>query len=107
MAERRGGVNAAALSLVGACCPAVSTTSSATDAYLATLEAQGIAIYGVQYVVQLGQGVGIFVRRYPVINVVCLAMNDVTSEYDARPYDYAQARLIALAALGNLYPGVR
>ena len=79
----------AGIGLAGA---ATASADASGDAYLATIEANGIPIYGEDYVITLGQEVCRTARRYPSMQVVDLAMGSVTSEYEPRPYDYSQVR---------------
>lgn len=95
---------AMALSVAGA---AVASAAPATDTYLSAVETQGVPIYGAEYVIQLGQDVCRTAQKYPEMNVASLAMGEVTSEYEARPYQYAQAKVIVIAALSHLCPGLR
>ncbi|TLH50347.1 DUF732 domain-containing protein [Mycolicibacterium neoaurum] len=86
---------------------AVAAASPQSDAYLAAVQAQGVPIYGAEYVVQLGRDVCRTAQTYPRMNEASLAMGEVTSEYEARPYQYSEAKVIVAAALSILCPEVR
>lgn len=95
---------AMALGMAG---PAVASAAPVTDTYLSAVETECVPIYGSEYVIQLGQDVCRTAQKYPKVNATSLAMGEVTSEYEARPYQYAQAKVIVIAALAHLCPGLR
>lgn len=103
MIKRALGTAAATASIcLGTAATALATPTD--DAFLATIRAQGVPIYGEQYVIQLGHNVCGAARRYPSMNIVDLTFQEVTSESEARPYDYANGRVITTSALANYCP---
>lgn len=92
---------ATSLGLAGA---PVATANPVDDAYLKTIESQGVPIYGDDYVIQLGHDVCATARQYPSMNVVDLTFSAVTSENEARPYQYDEARVITSSALAHYCP---
>jgi hypothetical protein len=95
------GVAAAGVAVAAA---ATAIATPADDAFLATIRAQNVPIYGEQYVIQLGHNVCEAARQYPSMQVVDLSFQEVTSESEARPYDYANGRVITTSALANYCP---
>lgn len=62
------------LGTVGLTTVATAVAAASDDAYLATLEANGIPIYKEDYVIALGHEVCMTSRQYPSMRVVELAM---------------------------------
>ena len=95
--------------LAAMCCAlstaAVTSAAPPDDAYLTTIQNQGVPIYGNAYVIALGREVCQTAREHPSMNIVDLAMGSVTSENGPTPYDYQQARVIVVSALKNYCPG--
>ncbi len=72
------------------------------DAYLTTLEANGVPNYGEDYVIGLGHKVCATALANPSMEVVDIAKATVTSEHT--PYDDADAAKIVLAAFAAYCP---
>jgi Protein of unknown function (DUF732) len=90
---------------IGLASAPIAAATPADDAYLTTIKAQGVPIYGAPYVIQLGHNVCDAARQYPSMNVVDLAFQEVTSENEARAYQWDEARVIVTSALANYCPG--
>ncbi|BCI52228.1 hypothetical protein NIIDNTM18_15060 [Mycolicibacterium litorale] len=83
----------------------VASASPTDDAYLAAIEADGVPIFGRDYVIALGHAICDTARQNPSMQVVDLVLDVVGNENKPSPYSFDQGKVIANSALANYCPG--
>lgn len=89
---------------VGLTAAPVVLASPSDDNYLAAIEANGVPIFGRDYVIALGHAVCDTARQYPSMQLVDLVLSDLGNENEPSPYSFDQGKVIATSALANYCP---